>query len=133
MIFFFLSLELSNTKKTKSIMSSRVISSEVADDTNQKLASGLNAVQERIDRIVGNPVTLGAWTYDRMTERGFPAQYQEIEDPPISEKARVYNRVRGFYGQKLPKRPTVAMTFGDSDVEAWRKKEKMLEQVQFDA
>jgi len=113
-------------------MSSKVISSEVADDTNQKLASGLNAVQERIDRIVGNPLTLPAWKDAGKIDRGFPAQYQEINDPPISEKARVYNRVRGFYGEKLPESPTVAMTFGDSDVEAWRKKEKMVEQIRFD-
>ena len=90
-------------------------------------------VQERIDRIVGNPLTLPAWKDGGKIDRGFPAQYQEINDPPISEKARVYSRVRGFYGPELPANPTVAMTFGDSDVEAWRKKEKMEEQILFDS
>ena len=72
-------------------MSSGVIRSTVASDTNEKLASGLDAVQERIDRIVGAPLTLRGWGAGNETS-GFPAQYQALEDPPVAEKARVYER-----------------------------------------
>ena len=117
---------------------SSLISSTVASDTTQKLAYGLDAVQERIDRIVGAPITLRGWsTHDRdgnpRDKMGFPAQYQSMDDPPVAEKARVYEQMRGIYGEKLPEHPTVAMTFGDSDMEIWRNKEKMKQQVEFDS
>ena len=107
----------------------------MAADTTKKLASGLDAVQNRIDRIVGAPLTLRSWGAE-----GFPAQYQALEDPPVAEKARVYNAVRSLYdphgeggrNNGFPEHPTIAMTFGDSDVEAWKEKEKMKQQVDFD-
>jgi len=111
-------------------MSSKVVSSTVAAETNQKLASGLDAVQQRIVRIVGIPVTAFGFRDEVGDRRGFPAQYQSMETPPISEKARVYGQVQQLYN--LPAQPQVAMTFGDSDVEAWKGKEKMLQQIQFD-
>ena len=112
-------------------MSSKVLSSTVAAETNQKLASGLDAVQERIDRIVGNPVTTFGFQDESGQRRGFPAQYQSMETPPISEKARVYGQVQKLYD--LPTKPQVAMTFGDADVQAWKDKEKMTQQFQFDS
>ena len=111
-------------------MSSKVLSSTVAAETNQKLASGLDSVQQRIDRIVGTPVTTFGFADEEGQRRGFPAQYQSMETPPITEKARVYKRIRDLSG--LPEEPHIAMTFGDSDVQAWKDKEKMLQQVQFD-
>jgi len=102
----------------------------VADDTNQKLASGLDAVQDRIDRIVGNPLTLGAITAEGRA-KGFPAQYQDFDTPPLTEKVRVFHNIANAYPGGLPA-PHIAMALGESDVEAWRKKEKMLEQIHFD-
>jgi len=117
-------------------MSSKVISSTVAAETNQKLASGLDAVQERIDRISGMPVTIPGWVEQQKNgyvAKGFPAQYQAFEDPPITEKKRVYDQVRTAYGTTIPENPNVMMTFGDSNVEAWVEKEKMLQQLRFDS
>jgi len=113
-------------------MTSRVLSSSAAAETNQKLASGLESVQERIDRITGMPVTIPGWTTKSNVLQGFPAQYQSFEDPPITEKKRVYDSINQAYGTTLPGNPQVALTFGDADVQAWKEKEKMIQQLQFD-
>ena len=113
-------------------MSSSVINSTVASETNEKLASGFDIVQERIERITVPSITLGAFK-DGTAVSGFPAQYQAIATPPVAEKARVLNEMKGVYGYGTLNNTQVVMNVSDEDVEAWKSKEKMKQQIQFDS
>jgi len=119
--------------------SSRVIEAKPSVDTNQQLAAGLAAVQKRIDLIAGRPITIGGWEEEKdgvKTQYGFPAQYRSDREPPVIDRARVYRKVRTVYGADasgLPKEPVVNMTFTEEDAKAWKDKEKMMDQADFDA
>jgi hypothetical protein len=113
-------------------MSAKLERTEVASETNQKAAGALWEVQERLDRIMGNPLVLPGFRTGEGGQQlgGFPAQYQAMKDPPVTEKLRVMDAVAKHYGP-LPN-PQVVIPFSDADVEAWKSKEKMVQQIQFD-
>jgi len=115
-------------------MSSSVINSTVASETNEKLASGFDRIQERIDRITVPSITLAAFRdgTDARTVSGFPAQYQAMATPPVAEKARVLNAMKGVYGHGALEHTQVVMNVSDEDVEAWKSKERMKQQIEFD-
>jgi hypothetical protein len=103
-----------------------VESAPVASSTNQGLAASLWEVQKRLDRVMGTPVTLAGYG-----EGGFPAQYQAMKEPPIVEKNRVLHGIEeGYETGGLNRQVIIPLT--DDDVKAWKEKEKMAYQMEFD-
>lgn len=111
-------------------MASGVAKHSLADDTNQGLANQLFEVQKKLDHVS----TQGVAVPTRTGFSSFPAQYTALKDPPLVEKQRVYNKIKQTYaGHVSDVAPTVTIPFDKADIDAWKEKEKMSLQLQFDA
>ena len=97
------------------------------DSGVHRAASAFATAMRRLDRAAEPPIQVAGG--NRVV---FPAEYSDLSDAPLTEKAAALGQIRAFNaGGMLPKEAQVVMSVSDQDVETMKKKRELFELSKF--